>query len=61
MQQIEMSTGDMLANDNPSYQGTPNILKDISSAISDTCPDAASYRFDEGYRRTAAGVNCTVP
>jgi hypothetical protein len=50
MGQIEMSTGDMLANDNPSYRGTPHILKDISSAMSGTCPDAASDCFDEDYR-----------
>jgi hypothetical protein len=38
--QIEMSTGDMLANDNPSLTGTPDILKAISAAMSGTCPSS---------------------
>ncbi len=38
----------MLANDNPSFTGTPDILKAISAAMSGTCPDApTSDRFDE--------------
>ena len=44
MGQIEMSTGDMLASDNPSFTGTPDILKAISAAMSGTCPDAANQR-----------------
>lgn len=44
MGQIEMSTGDMLANDNPSFTGTPDILKAIAAAMSGTCPDAANQR-----------------
>jgi hypothetical protein len=38
MGQIEMSTDDMLADDNPSFTGTPDILKAIAAAMSNTCP-----------------------
>jgi hypothetical protein len=38
------ATGDMLANDNPSFTGTPDILKAISAAMWGTCPDAANQR-----------------
>jgi hypothetical protein len=44
MGQIEMSTGDMLANDNPNFAGTPDVLKAIAAAMSGTCPDAANQR-----------------
>jgi hypothetical protein len=44
MPQIESSTGDMLANDNPSYRGTPDEFKAIASAMSGTCPDVANQR-----------------
>jgi hypothetical protein len=39
MPQIESSTGDLLANDNPSFKGTPDIFKAIAAAMSSTCPD----------------------
>ena len=44
MPQIESSTGDMLADDNPSFTGTPAILKAIAAAMSGTCPDVANQR-----------------
>jgi hypothetical protein len=36
MPQIESSTGDMLADDNPSFKGTPDVFK--------ACPDVANQR-----------------
>jgi|HubBroStandDraft_3_1064219.scaffolds.fasta_scaffold20925_1 hypothetical protein len=44
MPQIESSTGDMLAGGNPSFKGTPDVLKAIAAAMSSTCPDAANQR-----------------
>jgi hypothetical protein len=44
MPQIESSTGDMLADDNPSFKGTPDVFKAITAAMSSTCPDAANQR-----------------
>jgi len=44
MPQIESSTGDMLADDNPSFTGTPAVLKAIAAAMSGTCPDVANQR-----------------
>ncbi len=44
MPQIQSSTGDMLANDNPSFKGTPDIFKAIAAAMSSTCPDVANQR-----------------
>jgi hypothetical protein len=34
----------MLADDNPSFTGTPDVLKAITAAMSSTCPDAANQR-----------------
>lgn len=44
MPQIESSTGDMLANDNPSFTGTPDVFKAIAEAMSGACPDIANQR-----------------
>ncbi|MFZ0226056.1 hypothetical protein [Mycobacterium sp.] len=44
MPQIESSTGDMLADDNPSFTGTPAVFKAIAAAMSSTCPDVANQR-----------------
>ena len=44
MPQIESSTGDMLADDNPSFKGTPDNFKAIAAATSGTCPDVANQR-----------------
>lgn len=44
MPQIEVSTGDMLANNNLSFTGTPDVFKAIASAMSSTCPDVANQR-----------------
>jgi hypothetical protein len=44
MPQIESSTGDMLADDNPSFKGTPDVFKAIAGAMSSTCPDVANQR-----------------
>jgi hypothetical protein len=44
MPQIESSTGDMLADDNPSFKGTPDVFKAIAAAMSSTCPDVANQR-----------------
>lgn len=39
MPQIESSTGDMLANDNPSFTES-DVFKAIGAAMTSTCPDA---------------------
>jgi hypothetical protein len=44
MPQIESSTGDMLADGNRGFRGTPDVLKAIASAMSSTCPDVAKQR-----------------
>ena len=44
MPQIESSTGDMLADDNPSFKGTPDVFKAIAAAMSSSCPEVANQR-----------------
>lgn len=44
MPQIESSTGDMMADDNPSFKGTPDVFKAIAAAMSSTCPDVVNQR-----------------
>jgi hypothetical protein len=44
MPQIESSTGDMLADDNPSFKGTPGVFQAIAAAMSSTCPETAKQR-----------------
>jgi hypothetical protein len=40
----ESSTGDMLADDNPGFKGTPEVFKAIAAAMSSSCPDVANQR-----------------